>query len=163
MSSAVSEESLEDGDRRCTASSTLSDADLTSCVTLPDIRIPSCSMTYQLNSTVTSDFIVKVYGQNLTEGLRNIGVKPIPRLDPVRNLLSHRQFVDAMPWKSCDKYESEIDKTESMYLNNDNIEMVTFLCTFQFQTENYMNIVFLVNEFQNLHINLCEVKICKRT
>ena len=160
MSSAVNEESLEDGDRRCTASSTLSDADLTSCVTL---RIPSCSMTYQLNSTVTSDFIVKVYGQNLTEGLRNVGVKPILTLNPARNLLSHRQFVDALPWKSCDKYESQVDKSESVYLNNDNIEMVTFLCTFQFQTDNYINIVFLYNEFQNLNINLCEVKMCKHT
>ena len=163
MSLAVSEESLDDGDTRCTASNTLSDADLTSCVTLPDIRIPSCSMTYQLNSTVTSDFIVKVYGQNLTEGLRNIGVKPIPRLDPVRNLLSNRQFVDAMPWKSCDKYESQVDKLEYMYLNNDNKELITFLCTLQFQYGNYMNIVFLLNEFQNLNINLCEMKICKRT
>ena len=160
VTTVINQESLADGDRRCAESIILSDADVTSCVQSPDVRIPSCSMTYQLNNNVyrANQLIVMVYGQNLMKGLRNVGVKPIAALNPTRNLLSNPKYTD-MPWKSCKKCEKGVDHTETFYLDQANKEMMSFLCSYSFQSENYINIAFLFNPIPNLNITLCEVKV----
>ena len=163
MSSVINQESPADGNRRCATSNTLNDADLTSCVTSPDVQIPACSMTYEANNTNRmNDLIIMVYGKDLTEGLQKIGLKPIPMLNQNQSVRSCGiKFAD-IPWESCEKIEHHVDNTEKLYLDEFNKEMVSFLCSYSFQPECYIDIIFLFNPVLNIKINLCEVKIYVR-
>ena len=158
---AAGQKQLIDGDRRCSMGQLLSDGNLTTCEVSPR-QIPSCSATFQLSNTssYTNDLIVNVYGHNVTNGLKNIGLKSIPSLDQNRQLLSNEKFV-GKAWISCTKLENKnIDMTETDYLRSLGMDMATYLCHNIFQYDSYLNFVFLFNPISE--VKTCELKVLKR-
>ena len=161
VTNAAGQEQLADGDRRCSMGQALSDGNLTTCELSPR-QIPSCSATYQLSNTssYTDDLIVNVYGHNVTNGLKNIGLKIIPDLNKNRQLLSNEEYV-GNAWISCKEHKSEkIDMTETDYLSSLDMDMVTYLCHNIFQYKSYLNFVFLFNP--KSEIKICEIRVLKR-